>query len=456
MRSYIQTLVLIFAVLTFAFPASAAVRSLDDYGPVDLAAEMKSAKEKSEAEVSKYDSSGNAIYDEAYMAGEGRMLAMFSYLTNNKWMVTRSMLFGFTNIDAAKQELKDTGAFRMLLEKETGGASPLSIIFAIPEFIVGAVRNAAGGFAVKAALTEERYDEQVDTVVDKVFDIPYMDASSGDTLYKRVRTIGYVLLIVFFVARMACILVKNIITDDRTSEQYGMALEIREVMTYFVILALLMTYTPTLIKFVMWFSDIFRDLLMGGGTKDGVTEVMNSFVTLSYIKGKILGMYKYAEMNLVQMIFSPGVWFRSLITWFCYVLCSAVLFVIVILADVMIGITAILTPFILAISILPMSSSWRVNYYHSLFKFSLYIPLAGLYAIIMCYIHTIIPNISLMPFLCLSFAFFWAACRIPSMAENLSGTVFVPEASKLGGSIAQSPSKLARYGASKLGGKDPK
>ena len=394
MRSYIQTLVLIFAVLTFAFPASAAVRSLDDYGPVDLAAEMKSAKEKSEAEVSKYDSSGNAIYDEAYMAGEGRMLAMFSYLTNNKWMVTRSMLFGFTNIDAAKQ--------------------------------------------------------------DKVFDIPYMDASSGDTLYKRVRTIGYVLLIVFFVARMACILVKNIITDDRTSEQYGMALEIREVMTYFVILALLMTYTPTLIKFVMWFSDIFRDLLMGGGTKDGVTEVMNSFVTLSYIKGKILGMYKYAEMDLVQMIFSPGVWFRSLITWFCYVLCSAVLFVIVILADVMIGITAILTPFILAISILPMSSSWRVNYYHSLFKFSLYIPLAGLYAIIMCYIHTIIPNISLMPFLCLSFAFFWAACRIPSMAENLSGTVFVPEASKLGGSIAQSPSKLARYGASKLGGKDPK
>lgn len=455
MMKYIRALILVFSILEFAFPACAAVRSLDDYGPVDLAAEMKNAKENSEKVVSKYDSSGNPIYDEAYMAGEARMLAMFSYLTNNKWMITRSMLFGFTNIDAAKQELKDTGAFRMLLENETGGSHPISIIFAIPEMIVGPVRNAIGTFVAKTFF-KEKYEQKVNTIADKVFNVPYMDAS-GDTLYKRVRTIGYVLLTVFFIARMACILVKNIITDDRTSDQYGMALEIREVMTYFVILALLMTYTPAMMKFVMWFADTFRDILLGGGGgKDGVTELMNSFMTLSYIKGKILGMYEYSEMNIVQMLFRSGVWLRSLVTWFCYVLCSAVLFVIVILADVMMGITAILTPFILAISILPMSSSWRVNYYHSLFKFSLYIPLAGLYAIIMCYVHTIIPNISFMSFLCISWAFFWAASRIPSMAENLSGMVFASDASKSGKSIALSPFKAARYGASKLGGKDPK
>ena len=443
---------IMFLVLNAASVTEAAARSLDDYGPINLAEEYKKAKQQADQKGQNPNvNQGNPNFSNGNISNEARITSMLTYLTNNKWMITRSMLFGFTNIEETKKELGDVHGFRMVMQDKAGAISPVDMLF-FPSIIVKQTQGLSG--IVAESMTGKPYAEQVKEVVDSVFDIPYMDANGDETLYERVRTIGYILLIVFFIGRMAFILIKNVTTDDRHDEQYGMALEIREVMTYFVILALLMTYTPTIMKFIMWFSDLFRDILMGFNTKDGIGDIMESYAILSYIKGKIVGLQ--TEFSVWNFLVSPGDWLRGVVAWFCYVLCSGVLFIIVILADAMIGITAILTPLILAISILPMSASWRVNYYHSLFKFSLYIPLAGLYAIVMCYIHTMIPNISFMPYVCISYAFFWAASKIPTMAEHMSGTVFAPESSKLGGSIAHTPSKLARYGASKIGGNNPR
>lgn len=111
-RRYIFLFLLIIAIFSSSAAASAEEQiDMSKYGPVDLAQHMQEMLTLAEP-------SGMTGVN-AELENDSRVSKMFSSLLANNWLITRTVVFGFSNFDGAVNMLRNTDALKEdIKEKE--------------------------------------------------------------------------------------------------------------------------------------------------------------------------------------------------------------------------------------------------------------------------------------------------------------------------------------------------
>ncbi|NCB75446.1 MAG: hypothetical protein EOM51_12035, partial [Clostridia bacterium] len=117
MKRYLITLSMFF-VLVFSMPSYAADKiDFSKYGPVNINQHVR--------ETLDLIGTDSAAGENAELATNTRVMKMFSTLTANNWLITRSVVFGFTGFDEAVGLLQNTDALQkeIALRDQTAAAA---------------------------------------------------------------------------------------------------------------------------------------------------------------------------------------------------------------------------------------------------------------------------------------------------------------------------------------------
>ena len=117
------------------------------------------------------------------------------------------------------------------------------------------------------------------------------------------------------------------------------------------------------------------------------------------------------------------------------------------------GISAAVGPLVIALAMIKGFEGWMDNYIRSVVTFSLYMPIAGIYAVAMCMIYALVPDMGFLTYITISWAFLLGAMKIPNLAEALSGTALATMLTSFAGKVVSAAMLAARLPFSRMLGK---
>jgi len=127
----------------------------------------------------------------------------------------------------------------------------------------------------------------------------------------------------------------------------------------------------------------------------------------------------------------------------CGYIARAVVYVMFILSDVMVGITAVIGPWMIVLSGLPFCESWASHWIKSYITFLFYRPLACLLCVVLYIVGLTGMDMGMVELMITCIVFVMAAVKVPSLAENMGGA-----AAAIGAGMAGMVSKGLKSGAS--------
>lgn len=404
---------MLFLIILLSFsPAIYAADKIDmsKYGPVDINAHMQKM-------LLLVPPSGVAGQN-AELEANTRVMKMFSTLMANDWLITRTVLFGFTGFDQAITTLRNTDAL-----KEEIKQAELTAVAAGAGTIADTQKTHIRGDMIYATENQKKQYlivQGAEKIADKLEELSKMPGfSSTNTIFMRVSYIGFFVLFLTFGIRLGSGLFKGLTGRDERTQLSDVLESVFKLILYIFYIYMLKWG----IMGLLLFSEMLRNVILGISTTNTSADLAESLHLMSNLKGQMMGMDP--NLTIVDYALYGGSYVMSAITsYICYVITGAIIFTMVLLGDVMMAITAVTGPLILAVSMIKGFEGWAENWVQSAFTFALYMPIAGLYMLTMAMIHAIIPNISFVAYLTISYAFFFGAKHIPNLAEGMSGAAF--------------------------------
>lgn len=409
-KRYIIALIALF-ILVLPAPSNAADKiDFSKYGPVDINRHVR--------ETLDLVGTDTAAGENAELETNTRVMKMFSTLMANNWLITRSVVFGFTGFDQAVGLLQNTDALQKEIELRDKTAAAAAS---------GAISNTQQSHIkqeigyVDPNQRKQNYiianSKNIASELSKLSKMPGF--SSDNTLFMRVSYMSFLILFLTFALRLANSLFKGLTGRDEKA-QISEAFEAVFRLILFVIYIYMLKWG---IMGLLLFSEMLRNVILGISTVNTSSQLAHDLHLMSLLKGQLVQMDPNVTL-LSLMQYGAGRAVSSVMSYICYVITGAIIFTMVLLGDVMMAITAITGPMVLAISMIKGFERWAENFVTSAFQFSLYMPIAGLYMLTMAMIHAIVPNISFIAYLTISYAFFFGAKKIPNLSEALSGAAF--------------------------------
>jgi hypothetical protein len=206
----------------------------------------------------------------------------------------------------------------------------------------------------------------------------------------------------------------------------------------FVFLLLLLMFMKKIIFGGIAFSDLVRDFIAVGASPDGGSafEIISDL-----LKARLAMTGASSSTSFINLIRAGvGQVFGRLFTYIGYALASVILYVILILSDVLMSLSCITAPIVIALSMAPTFEHSLSSLVKGYITLLFYGPLAAVYAIILIVIMMIGLDSSALAFILISIVYIMGATQIPHMAKSLSGTVLAGTAIAL----ATAPMKLAQ------------
>lgn len=123
------------------------------------------------------------------------------------------------------------------------------------------------------------------------------------------------------------------------------------------------------------------------------------------------------KQNIVS---APGFikgWVAELVITISGLIARAVVYVMFILSDVMVGITVVIGPWMIVLSMLPFCESWVSHWVKSFITFLFYRPLACLLCVVLYIVGLTGMDVGLVELMITCIVFVIAAVKVPSMAE---------------------------------------
>ena len=356
------------------------------------------------------------------------------------WMVTRALLFGFTGLGESKQIVegwvKVTDGGRITYIKE--GTPPWFIARSaqIARYYADVSTlhsdHAPVDFGVEVS-TDEGYMNIPSDAVDEIkgllkatqyaagFEgVPGIKA--GDCVYDRSLLIAKILWCVIFVVNIVWVAYKTLIAG----EEGDMVTTIFK--SIFVFLS---------VHFLRSFMVIGMSVSTAvGNAMLGNTDVAHAVSDISAIVGMKQSLVSVSSGFLGNMIAQAFI-------HICGTVAQAVVYVMFILSDVMVAISAVIGPWMLVLSMLPFCNEWISHWIKSFITFLFYRPLACLLCVVLYIIGLTGMDMGLVELMITCIVFIMAAVKVPSMAENMGGA-----AAAVGAGMAGMVSKSLKAGAS--------
>lgn len=389
------------------------------YGAVDLQAHI--------ADILKLSVPGKqSSTKNAGIEADSRTAKMFASLMSNSWQITRVLVFGLTGLDetvnllANDESLKQELARRTQLQKlEMGGKwggpnrDGLNVEPIDYEF---------GGLDHKTMQVIKDRKNIVEGI-NELKGIPGF--TSNNSVYDRVARLSILLLTLFLAIRMINLIFNRILG---VAQEQSVAEELFECFLRYIIFIAFVLLVKWGIVALMMFSDMTRNVIIGASTNGGIEQIAEHMSTMTRVRGTLAKMGAGESLSIVNMAntgFDLTSMIRSSVSYLCYVMTGSIVYVMVILGDIMMGISAVLAPLILSISMIKAFSGWANNLFTSLVKYSLYLPIAAIYMLTMCMIQLLSPTTGFFSFFIISIAFLFGATKIPALADALSGAAGV-------------------------------
>lgn len=437
-------------------------KSFKDFTAVDVKTYME---EMSKMSVPDATAKGKDLRIE----NNSREAKMFNALLANNWMITRTVVFGMSGLSEAADLLEKADHIKknfdinqqMKMQAATGTKTEGEQ--QIPTQQLNSQRPTS---------SEEAYMnlQNKEVVVKSLREIAQMPGiNAGNSIYDRVSMIAIFLLCFTFLARIAGTTWSLYIGSNRQHESPGILY--MECFAKFVVFVAYIYVLKYGIAALMLLSEMIRNAIIcatSASGSSGVGDLSEQLQTLITSRNMLVsGDYPLVEsdgkldlmLNSITEVLTNGIGnaIGKFIAWcvsrFYFWLTSIFITVMVILGDVMLAISAAVGPLVIALAMIKGFEGWMDNYIRSVVTFSLYMPIAGIYAVAMCMIYALVPDMGFLTYITISWAFLLGAMKIPNLAEALSGTALATMLTSFAGKVVSAAMLAARLPFSRMLGK---
>lgn len=367
---------------------------------------------------------------------------------SNQWIVTRSVVNGFGNIDGVIGFIKSDD-----VRRATVVDSIISYYMqknsAWRDLGDNKVERNAEGLRrlVNEASVEyweahshsldaqNEFTEQLTTLKNAGF----FGGGAGSIMDKTMM-IGAYLLGISLMARLMYMAYESIVKETPQPLAWF------RVFFKFALFFLLIMFMKNMIMFGISMSDNVRNLISNSafGDANSAGDIVGKL-----LRAKVDYLGIDPAISLVDLFSKTASMFiAQILGWLSYFIAAAVLFVIVLLGDIMMSITAIVGPIICAMSLMPSFEDNLGNWFKGYMTLLFYGPLAAVYSVMLVAILTIGLDTSALSFIIISISYIIGATNVPNMAKSLSGTVLAG----LAIGLASMPMKFATGALGAAGG----
>jgi len=361
------------------------------------------------------------------------------------WMVTRALLYGFSNLDQAKGTIESwvTVDEKGNIAHLTPGTPPWFIarsaqmakyqtnplrVGIIGEITVGqSVQTDEGDMIVPSEAVGQIKDLiKAASFADKLKQVPGITA--GDSVYDRSLLIARILWCVIFVVNVVWMAYKMLIAGEEGD------------------------MITTIFRSIFIFISLYflREIIMMGITLS--SAVGNAILGGTDVAHAVSDISEIVEMKQ-SLVSTSGLITGKIADGFitiCGLIARAVVYVMFILADVMVAITSVIGPWMIVLSMLPFCENWMSHWIRSYITFLFYRPLACLLCVVLYIIGLTGMDMGLVELMITCIVFIMAAVKVPSMAENMGGAAAAVGAG-MAGMVSKSLKAGARVGARAVG-----
>lgn len=324
-----------------------------------------------------------------------------NYLMDNRWMMTRMVLHGIvpSGFDGAVVEMRNQT--KIMAEINSLADSKLNAGGGNSGLGIGSDLTGIEEYNNKRV---EDYAETVSQVYNELKDLPGF--GSGNTIFDRTQSIGYLVLLIGIMARIVFAAYKVL------THQEVKAYETITVLVKAMVLLLVIANLRGMIVGGLDMSDAAASAI-SGGDPSGIMTAAQEMLT---IRSNIAAI---SDGNSGAFLSIPSV--RDIVGFLAYRIAAAVIYVLLILGDVMMAITSAVGPIVIGISTIPAFERYMGQWIRSFITFMFYGPLAVVYCILLVGIMAVGIDSSFLTFIVICIAYIIGATKVPSMSENMSG-----------------------------------
>ncbi|WP_334139548.1 hypothetical protein [Thermovirga lienii] len=395
----IRHLICLVLLLSLLVGGKAYASDTDDYGPIDLYDTLKTAILKSDEQL------------KAQLREDGDRTFWQKAIFANQWLITRALTRGVDNVDEAISLIQgDPTLLKDVLLSYLYAAVYLEadrkeeidkVADMTPEEVKAKLEEY--GLLAEKAESFQAFGSFLAEAKPYLLDKPIFDRMATASLY---------LLFLFMVIRLGFGMYKIVVGNDARGSHELFTTIIKTGLIFIIIFHL-----KSLIFGGIHMSDALRNMIVNKDIDIGdlVTQMLHAKMALANID---------PDVSLWGVIRSnASAFLTNILGAVAFYIAAATLFILMLLGDVMMAITAIVGPLVFVLSLLPSCEGYIGRWVRGCFTFLLYGPLAAVYAYILIALLAIGLDTSPLIFIVICVAYVMGATRVPNIAESLSGVV---------------------------------
>jgi hypothetical protein len=363
---------------------------------------------------------------------DGMMIRFLATAFSHQWQITYALMNGLDGVKAAADYLKGQQDaivskysalwVKALNSQNTGENTSNTTGYLGADFVP--VRNIAVDVSHIAAALDGL--ENVSAAV-----------GAENAVYRKSQVLGFVILMMAFVVRLGFV-AYNLFIGKSSSDP----MEPVFVIFKFIAVIILLFGLRYIIYAGLDLSSAAKDAILGGSA--GQEDMIANICDLMRLRRDLAGVQAGGTVTSLSAIAAE--WTRTLLGLIAYYLALAVIFVLLLLGDIMMGLTAILGPLVIAVSFLPSFESYMGHWLKSFITFLFYAPLAAVYLLVLVIIMGVGLDQSFLTFIVISIGYIMGASKVPEIAQNLSGAALAGVAT----GIAMMPAAMTLMAAKGL------
>lgn len=263
-------------------------------------------------------------------------------------------------------------------------------------------------------------------------------SAANDTIYTRMRLIALIVLFSAFFARILFMLFGSVIGSSRHGTLGPLALIFKMLFLILMILAV-----PNIAVFGMKTSDIIRTFLLDpNASHTEYTPGQRTSLALAELDDLIRLRYEQhgSGEQITQSTFAD--WFAGGFIFIVGVCASAIVGAMLILGDVMMGITCCTGTLVLAMSMIPSCEKWTEHATKAWLTYLIFAPMTSLFIIAMRILFTLTGGMTILTFVIVCVVCIKLMSDLPKMCEAMSSAVMTGVVATL----ALTPGKTAMVG----------
>jgi len=263
-------------------------------------------------------------------------------------------------------------------------------------------------------------------------------SAANDTIYTRMRLISLIVLFSAFFARILFMLFGSVIGSSRHGTLGPLALIFKMLFLILMILAV-----PNIAVFGMRTSDIVRTFLLDpNASHTEYTPGQRTSLALAELDDLIKLRYELhgSGEQITQTTFAD--YFASGFIFIVGVCASAIVGAMLILGDVMMGITCCTGTLVLAMSMIPSCEKWTEHAAKAWLTYLIFAPMTSLFIIAMRILFTLTGGMTILTFVIVCVVCIKLMSDLPKMCEAMSSAVMTGVVATL----ALTPGKTAMVG----------